>query len=123
MGVTIQEAIQAQEARLTWAINKGNEIPASWVEHEQIRLDALKEKAEREDPKPLTFEEMMQMDGQPVWVQQQTGKSGWCVVLKWRYKDRFTALIPGCSGFWHNSEDYEMTWIAYRSKPKEVTRC
>ena len=31
-------------------------------------LDALREKLERENPKPLTIEQLKQMNGEPVWL-------------------------------------------------------
>ncbi len=45
-----------------------------------IALAALNEKLEQEQPKPLTLEELVEMDGQPVWVEFGDGESGWAVL-------------------------------------------
>ena len=68
----------------------------------------------REDPKPLTLEELRQMDGEPVWIVWPDGriKSQWWIVgsLEWHNMDFFDPYTP-C--------DYGKTWLAYRHKPKE----
>ena len=40
----------------------------------QFIADALREKAEREDPKPLTLDELKQMNGEPVWIWNKSQK-------------------------------------------------
>ena len=50
----------------------------------EAALQALREKEERENPKPLTIEELMEMDD-PVWVSCKTleGTDGyWCLCNK-----------------------------------------
>lgn len=70
-------------------------------------LEALKEKRERENPKPLTVEELRGMIGEPVWVQVKSTESGyWSIVSR--------TLLGLADGF-----------TAYRSKPdhfREVTK-
>lgn len=88
----------------------------------KFAADAIREKLEREDPKPLTIEELKQMQGEPVWVKPLNadavkGKGQWCVIDF--YKNSFDALIPGIDNTWYESEDYGKTWVAYRHKPKE----
>ncbi len=34
----------------------------------EMAIDALRAQQERENPKPLTLDELRQMDGEPVWV-------------------------------------------------------
>ena len=90
-------------------------------------LEALQEKAERENPKPLTIEELRKMDGEPVWVSnlEFPNDSEYCVIDAKRdtfaqYGDRFcAAYIPGCECSWYDFTDYGNRWIAYRHKPKE----
>ena len=36
-----------------------------------MAIAALQEKAEREDPKPLTIEQLRQMRGEPVWMKEE----------------------------------------------------
>lgn len=95
----------------------------------EIAAAALREKVEREDPEPLTLEELRQMDGEPVWVCDLGDKDfvHCCVVqigtpLKYQDIDHYnSALIPGVEHDWYSFGDYGKTWIAYRHKPKEVT--
>ena len=54
-----------------------------WILDKNFILDALQEKAERENQKPLTIEELRQMNGLPVWVQELSGirdNTGWALV-------------------------------------------
>lgn len=94
-------------------------------------LAALNEKLEKEKPSPLTLEELVEMDGQPVWLEFGDGESGWAVL----------ELISPLAGFIfhgvnteepdpdflnmeHNDPDghhglHLLGWRAYRSKPPE----
>lgn len=48
-----------------------------------MAITALQEKAEREDLKPLTIEELRKMNGEPVWVEELsklTDQTGWALV-------------------------------------------
>lgn len=75
-------------------------------------IDALKEKIEREKPKPLTIEELRQMDGEPVWIDDWWEDShGW--ELSMNAADYF-------DGERRTEKEYGGIWIAYRHKPKEV---
>lgn len=100
------------------------------AEANRIAITALREKAEREDPKPLTLEELRQMDREPVWVVELDDKAHgeYCVIqigepLPYQDIDHYnSALIPGIEHDWYSFGDYGKTWIAYRHKPKEVTK-
>lgn len=78
-------------------------------------LDALREKMERENPKPLTIEELRQMDGEPVWVVWPDNriKSNWWIPgnYAWSVMEFDDPIME---------RKYGETWIAYRHKPKEV---
>lgn len=92
----------------------------------EVAAAALREKAEREDPKPLTIDELKQMDGEVVWVKvldtsdpSVPYESCWGDIFVW---------AEGVS-FWRfgheseidpNSKNYGKTWVCYRHKPKEV---
>lgn len=102
----------------------------------QIALEALLEKAERENPAPLTLEELRKLDNCPVYVRYGDGREGW-VILVWEYE---VALLYGPE--WDDSPAGEpdldfydlrydkdpcghfglhsLGWLAYRSKPKEA---
>lgn len=81
----------------------------------EIAAAALMEKAEREDPKPLTIEELKQMIGEPVWVQgpgiPEYGR--WAIV-----EDAFGNSLYLLNDF--TCHDIGKTWEAYRHKPKEA---
>ena len=93
-------------------------------------IAALREKAERENPKPLTLEELRKMDGEPVWVNDLCTKahSEYCVIsigkpMVFQDIDHYNAAyIPGVEHTWYEFCDYGREWIAYRHKPKEVTK-
>lgn len=92
----------------------------------ELAVSALREKLERENPKPLTIEELRQMDGEPVYVSdlQRPKESEYCIIHandKYGHGDENkSAQISGCECFWYDFETYGDTWIAYRHKPKEV---
>jgi hypothetical protein len=82
-----------------------------------MAIAALREQEERENPKPLTAEELVQLKGEPVWIVWPDCR----IANKWWIVDSYD---------WHLMEfnDYFMmrrygeTWIAYRHKPKEGTK-
>lgn len=89
----------------------------------KIAAAALREKAERENPKPLTIEELKQMMGEPVYLEDLVHKAcpeepdlwgGWIVFSK-HNQNGFT---PRGGGFF-TAGGYGKTWLAYRYKPKE----
>lgn len=92
-------------------------------------LAALQEKQEREWPTPLDLEELVEMDGQPVWVEFGCGESGWAIL-------EVTTLIGDVAlhgpTIWepdidflnmeHNDPDghhglHLLGWRVYRNKP------
>lgn len=90
----------------------------------EIAAAALREKAERDDPQPLTLEELLQMEGEPVWLNRfDPSFTGWAEVnisiskeniWFWRFGNE-AAILTKLS-------DYGKTWLAYRHKPKEVQK-
>lgn len=88
-----------------------------------IILAALKEQAERENPKPLTLDEMKQMNGEPVWTVTNgvDGSGRWELIA-------FTTLCASpfhqvitMTNLFDGQTDYEIgtygkTWTAYRYK-------
>lgn len=116
MSMTIQEALH--QIRLQREFQK----PFSeLIDAYTMAIVALKEKAERENPKPLTIEELRQMDGEPVWVKELSeliDQTGWALV---EVADRGTYKgVPYV-------KCHICTWDVsfrglhcYRYKPKEV---
>ena len=56
-------------------------------ESTELALTALKEKLEREKNEPLTIEEILKMNGKPVWCQTGDGYEGWALVIVDKYQD------------------------------------
>lgn len=80
---------------------------------------ALCEKAERENPKPLTLEELRQMDGEPVWINDE---KCWGIINideygQWAGVPFVTFYYKSVRCDWH-IEKRGLT--CYRHKPKEV---
>lgn len=83
-------------------------------------------KAERENPQPLTLEDLRGMDGEWVWAissDPDLTVSAWAYIVAsqahtlWEYKpDRLLGNVQ------LDFENYGKTWLAYRSKPKEGNR-
>ena len=86
------------------------------AEAHRVAISALRAKRERENQKPLTLDELRQMDGEPVWVQSP----GVPEYGRW-------AIVEGVGEnclFLHDDftcHDYGKTWLAYRQKPEEGT--
>lgn len=90
--------------------------------------EALLHQQERENPHPLTLEELKQMDGQPVWIRDLMDGEVECL--------RFDRIKPAT---YHTGDDYRFeqfgtstgiirweckygeTWLAYLYPPKEAT--
>lgn len=88
------------------------------MEAEQMALEALREKAARENPNPLTIEELRQMNGEPVWVVEL---NNWAIVNveeggRWDGIPFVHTKIGGVSVEW-NAESRNL--LCYRHKPKE----
>ena len=77
----------------------------------RMGADALRAKQERENPKPLNLDELRQMDGEPVWIDDWFESfNGW--ELSCDASDYF-------EGESRTIESYGTRWVAYRYKPKE----
>lgn len=86
-----------------------------------MALSALRAQQERENPKPLTPDELKEMDGEPVWIIPLCVDIGW--TAQWRiYTVREPVTVNAKSYGWYglHLKDYGKTWVAYRHKPKEV---
>lgn len=94
----------------------------------QMAKVALREKAEREDHKPLTLEELWQMNGEAVWLEILNGgefwlpdDSTWAEVKAHKFQKGVEFWLFGSEEELDpNNENYGKTWICYRHKPKEV---
>lgn len=69
---------------------------------------------------PMTLEELLEMNGEPVWIELIVGtvgqKNGWAICY-------FDSVSAAATQRWANRvlwyEDYGKTWLAYCRKPSE----
>ena len=95
---------------------------ADLLEAQQKRIAeleaALREQEEREKPKPLTMDELMRMDGEPVWV--VCDDLVLCALVEVCEESIFLTNNLGGRTEYADNEELEADGItAYRSKPKE----
>lgn len=127
MSMTIEEAIKRIQSHMR--NHHIGEYPHIYIgEALNMAIAALQEKAERENPAPLTIEELRQMDDEPVWVTDpsEPAVSAYCTIdVCTRFKedranDKYSeAMVPGGGFSYYQFDKYGKTWIAYRHKPKE----
>ena len=84
-------------------------------------IAALREKAKREDPCPLSLEELREMDDVPFYVMVYDPERVIIFpAISDNFKDEDVAIWCGDEQSFLNFKDYGKTWIAYRHKPKEA---
>lgn len=117
MSVTIKDAIEDMEARLCNFLGMGSKFHPKAVAILELTLEALREKADRENPAPLTVEELRQHEGLPVFlVIENVDVKNWAIIdFAGDERTRFQ------NGFRLSNEVYGKTWTAYRNKPKEAS--
>lgn len=117
MSATIQQAIDYMRRLLIAppAMIPGIDKDTDSISH---AIKALQEKQERENPEPLTLEELRQMDGEPVWIVAKHYRT-FADVVRVMGRDKGDDFV----GFkiCHNLQEngHGKTWNAYRHKPKE----
>ena len=77
-------------------------------------------KAERENPQPLTLEELRRMDGEVVYIPESEEYFGGMGIVSVS-QERVVDVGDPKFGYWPFRE-YGEGWRAYRSKPKEGNR-
>ena len=77
-------------------------------------------KAERENPQPLTLEELRRMDGEVVYIPESEEYFGGMGIVSVS-QERVVGVGDPKFGYWPFRE-YGEGWRAYRSKPKEGNR-
>ncbi len=86
---------------------------------ETLMAELEQVKRERESPKPLTLEELREMDGEPVWIRGLLGLyssfNGYYVFAYHTERDFFLR-----SRYPFPMDVYRKTWLAYRRKPEEA---
>ena len=128
MSMTIQQATEAWERSYNYLVGLGDQAIPVNMDFAKITLEALREKAERDNPKPLIYEELLQMNNEVVWFEvldksdnENPCESAWSKVwvADW--------MPPPVVYFWlfgnecelePTPKNYGRTWICYRHKPK-----
>lgn len=92
------------------------ELPSSW--HIELAISALREKQERENPQPLTLDELQEMADtrEWAWVEMNFGTVGWCKPFQ-----KYPLSMKNVDGGYVTERDFERGFIegAYRYPPKE----
>lgn len=111
MSITIKGVIEWFEKRAEDAPGKGSQ--AAFL----LAVDAIREKAERENPMPLTIEKLRQMDGEPVWIVAKHHVI-YADVVKIQGKEDGDAFIGFEINHRLQENGYGKTWLAYLYKPQ-----
>lgn len=96
----------------------------------EIACHAIQEKIERENPKPLTFDELMNMKGEPVWLYDY-GIYHWALVSgEMDYIGLNGEKYKAVNFVFESDSSYPMAtlpldtmgelWVAYKYKPMKV---
>ena len=123
-----KELIQELREDAEWAHANEWETPITLGDHLDAAADALAAlhaQQERDNPKPLTLDELREMDGEPVWCVDGEEHSCYCLVNAESEDCIDSESGAWCFAFYGMTRDGEnglhnMGWLAYRSKPKEV---
>lgn len=111
----IENAEAIRRIQTHMRVHKMGEYPHELIKEAlDMAIDALREQEERESRKPLTLDELRQMDGEPVWIDD------WFEDFHgWELSEDASDYFDGDS---RTVESYGTRWEAYRSKPKEDSK-
>ena len=85
----------------------------------KLSLSALKEQEERENPNPLTLEELLTVNEEPVWIWFVDSPARWILRPSSGWVDIcFPERMALFNMKWYKHSAYGVDWIAYRYKPK-----
>lgn len=101
------------------AVRRGMPYKTLWPSDVDEAIEALEEKLNRRpapENKPLTLEQLRQMDGEPVWID---GKDygGWTIFKASANKQ--VARCPDNVNLSYYMDGYGKTWLAYARKPEQ----
>ncbi len=80
--------------------------------------ELLRSLAEAKKNVPLTLDEMREMDGEPIWIQDIDSPGRSCYWLCYWDRGKYLILTSKHLGS-YILEDYGKTWLAYRRKPED----
>ena len=115
--MTIEEAITEIEQSGLY----GNQMHQETL---VLARDALRTQQQRENPQPLTVDEMNALDHEPIYVLHTGGKwtmNGWHITTALSYQNHGRCDLEIENGNTIiDTQNYGNTWLAYRNKPKEA---
>lgn len=96
----------------------------------RIALAALRAQLARENPQPLTLDELRERDGKPVWVKGQWGNDGEWVIVSFYASEMHGTCLSVRDGVGYGvgySVGYPFAyygnkWLVYDYPPKEAAR-
>jgi len=89
-------------------------------EYRTTQTAYIKAMADLDDNPPLTWDELREMEGKPVWVETKDEGNFWCVIDHYDQLDNHInhgeefMLVDG--GGWYYLEDMGTDWQAYRKE-------
>lgn len=133
--MTKEEAIKRFEKQLKGAIavldsgfgtlrGESNRLYLERKEMAQFAIAALRDQEERENPKPLTLDELRNMNGQPVWWWNKSCTPICMICVSDRFMDEptfvnFDFKEENCTGITKYKWLMKRGYKPYRSKPRE----
>ena len=85
-------------------------------EYQTMQYGYIKAMADLEDNPQLTWQELRQMEGKPVWVEQCNGDTKrWLLILRTNY-DVITCTTKHGNSFYLYKSSYGEKWQAYRKE-------
>ena len=110
IAAAVEDATDKAIVAAVLAAARAEEVTDLYLLDKTFIMDAIREKKERENPKPLTNEELRQMkEATPVWWQYSEKTGFWCLAQ--------TGVVMVPSGRCYDISECEGR--AYRHKPKE----
>jgi hypothetical protein len=82
-------------------------------------IEALCARQERENPEPLTLEQLHDRVGRPVWLINTVNGIGKWMIVETIQRGGCLFVDDDCHHRWSYS-DYGKTWLAYDHEPKEA---
>lgn len=111
IAAVVEDAADVTIVAAVLAAARAEEVTDLYLIDKKFIMDAIREKQEREKPKPLTIEELREMNGEPVFIRKLDGDQSFWMLA---YPD----VVSNRLG-WLDYRNYGSAWVAYRHKPKE----
>lgn len=112
IAAVVEDAADVTIVAAVLAAARAEEVTDLFLIDKTFIMDAIREKQERENPKPLTIEELREMNGEPVFIRKLDGDQSFWMLA---YPDAVSNRLG-----WLDYRNYGSAWVAYLHKPKEV---